>query len=110
MARFAATQTAIDKGLENLKPDQGVKVIDDWIAQLEGSDKKGAKAVAGDLAKLKTELERGEPRADKVLGLVHKLGAATTKSAAEAEGANGDKLKALGEALTGAGTEGGDGE
>ena len=105
MPRYAATQHAIEKGLEQTAPAAGAKLLDDWIAQLEGVDKPGVKRLAGDLAKLKTELERPEPRGDKVLALVHKLGQATVKSADAAEGANADKLRALGEALTNAGTE-----
>lgn len=105
MPRYAALQSAIEKGLEQVKPDQGVKLIDDWIGQLEGSDKKGAKGISGDLAKLKQELERPQPREQNVLKLVHKLGEATVKSADEASGSNAEKLRALGEALANAGNE-----
>lgn len=103
MAQFAATQGAIDKGLENLKSDQACGVIDGWIKALHDSGKVGVDGVAGDLASLKTELEHSTPNAGKVSGLIHKLGVGTTKLAGAAEGANADKLRKLGEALTSAG-------
>ncbi len=105
MPRYAATQKAIEKGLDQVAPDAGVKLVDDWIEQLNGSDKKGAAALVKDMERLKTELGKGSPKGEAVLKLVHKLGAATTKLADEAEGTNGDKLRQLGEALTNAGQE-----
>lgn len=105
MARFAATQHAIEKGLEQVAPEAGVKLLDDWIEQLNDVDKPGASAVAKDLERLKAELGRGTPKADAVLRMVHKLGASTTKLAAKVDGANADKLRELGEALTSAGEE-----
>ncbi len=103
MARYAATQNAIEKGLDQVSPDAGVKLVDDWIEQLQGVDKPGAVAVAKDLERLKAELARETPREANVLKIVGKLGGATTRLADKAEGTNGDKLRALGEALTGAG-------
>lgn len=102
MARFAATMTAIDKGLDSVTPEAGGKLVDDWIEQLGGSDKPGMKAVAGDLDRLKKALDKGDSAA--IGKLLAKLGAATTKSADKAEGANVDKLRALGEALSSAGS------
>ena len=104
MARYAATTTAIEKGLENVSPDAGVKLVDDWVEQLQASDKPALKKLAGDLDRLKKELGKGEEANDAtVRKLLAKLGQATVKSADEAEGANVQKLKDLGEALASAG-------
>ena len=105
MARFATTQHAIEKGLEQVAPDAGVKLLDDWIDQLNGVDQPGASGVAKDLERLRAELGKGTPNPDAVLRIVHKLGASTTKLAAKVDGANANKLRALGEALTSAGQE-----
>ena len=102
MARFAATQHALEKGLNQTSPQAGIKAIDDWVEQLNGIDKRGTKGLAGDLERLKRELEREQPREENVLKLVGKLGAATTKLADQAEAANQQKLRELGEGLTNA--------
>ena len=104
MARYAATQHAIEKGLEQTDPKAGIKLIDDWIEQLNGADAStGGPAIVKQLEQLKTELSRETPREKNVLNLCHKLGAATTKAADKAQGTNAEKLKAIGEALTNAG-------
>ena len=103
MARYAATQHAIEKGLDQVAPEAGVTLLDDWIEQLNGANKPGVAGVAKNLERLKAELGKGAPKADAVLKLVHKRGAATTKLADAAEGTNGEKLRTLGEALTNAG-------
>ncbi len=103
MARYAATQHAIEKGLDQVAPDAGVTLLDDWIEQLNGADKPGVSGVTKDLERLKAELGKSSPKGDAVLKLVGKLGAATTKLAGAAEGTNGDKLRQLGEALSNAG-------
>lgn len=103
MARYAATEKALEKGLSETKPAAGSKLVDDWLDQLKDFDKRGGKGLVGDLTKLRSELERETPREANVLKLVAKLGAATTKFAAGAEGVNVEKLKALGEALSNAG-------
>lgn len=100
MARYATTMKAIENGLENTKPAQGVKAIDDWIEQVQGTDKRGVKGLARDLERLKKELERDEPREDAVRKTLAKLGQATEKLADQAEGANVEKLKEIGRALT----------
>ena len=111
MARYAATQNAIEKGLDQIAPDAGGKLVDDWIEQLNGADVAGAAGIVKDLERLKTELGRGEKaRGENVLKIVHKLGAATSKAADKAKGANVDKLKQLGEALTNAGQAHADGD
>jgi len=54
MAHCAATQLAIENGLDQVAPEAGVTLLDDWIEQLNGVDKPGASGVAKDLERLKT--------------------------------------------------------
>lgn len=102
--KFAGTMNAINRGLDETKPAKGVTMIEDWEAALADLDVTGAKGILRDLTSLRKQLEKGEPDADRVHALLHRLGAATTKIADKAD-KNGDKLKALGEALTEAGEE-----
>ena len=102
-ARFAATENAIEKGLETSKPASAVKLIEAWEAELNDLDIPGAKGIAGDLERLKKLLEKDEPDGDKVKALLGKLGEATTKIAAKAHKENvKPKLESLGEGLSGA--------
>jgi uncharacterized protein YmfQ (DUF2313 family) len=102
--KFAGTMNAINRGLDATKPAKGVTMIEDWEAALADTDVTGAKGILRDLTSLRKQLEKGEPDADRVHALLHRLGAATTKIADKAD-KGGDKLKALGEALTEAGEE-----
>lgn len=100
MARFAATTNALKEGLETASPEQGTRLIDDWIEQLQGVDKPGTKGVLRDLETLKRELERDQPRDESIRKIVARLGEATVKAADRLEGGNADKLRDLGSALT----------
>jgi uncharacterized protein YmfQ (DUF2313 family) len=102
--KFAGTMNAINRGLESTKPAKGADMIEDWETALAEVDVAGAKGILRDLAALRKQLEKGEPDADRIHALLHRLGAATTKIADKAD-KNGDKLKQLGEALTEAGEE-----
>lgn len=102
--KFAGTMNAINRGLDATKPAKGADMIEDWEAALADLDVTGAKGILRDLASLRKQLEKDSPDADRVHALLHRLGAATAKIADKAE-TNGDKLKALGEALTEAGEE-----
>ena len=102
--KFAATMNAINRGLDSAKPTSGVHVLEDWETALADVDTVGAKGILRDLSALRKQLEKAEPDADRVLALVHRLGAATTKIADKAD-TNKDKLKMLGEALSEAGVE-----
>lgn len=104
-ARFTGTLNAVNRGLENTKPNKGADLVEDWEAAVAELDHPGAKGIARDLASLRKQLERDEPDGERVLGLVHRLGAATTKIADRAEGASVEKLKQLGEALSEAGED-----
>lgn len=102
--KFAATINAVNRGLENIKPDKGAHLVEDWETALADIDVPGAKGISRDLVALRKQLEREEPNGERVQALLHRLGTATTKIADRAE-KNGDKLRALGEALTEAGDE-----
>ncbi len=102
--KFAATMNAVNRGLESLKPTKSADMIEDWETALAETDVPGSKGIARDLAALRKQLEKDAPDSDRVLALVHRLGAATTKIADKAD-KQGEKLKALGEALTEAGDE-----
>ena len=102
--KFAGTMNAINRGLDDTKPAKGATMIEDWEAALADTEVTGAKGILRDLTSLRKQLEKGEPDADRVHALLHRLGAATSKIADKAD-KNGDKLKALGEALTEAGEE-----
>jgi uncharacterized protein YmfQ (DUF2313 family) len=102
--KFAGTINAINRGLESTKPDKGAHLVEDWEAALAETDVAGAKGILRDLTALRKQLEKGEPDADRIHALLHRLGAATTKIADKAD-KNGDKLRELGQALTEAGEE-----
>lgn len=102
--KFAATMNAINRGLESTKAEKGVDLVEDWETALADLDVPGAKGIARDLASLRKQLERESPNQERVQSLLHRLGQATVKIADRAE-KNGDKLKALGEALLESGTE-----
>lgn len=102
--KFAATMNAINRGLDSAKPTSGVHMLEDWETALADVDAPGAKGILRDLGALRKQLEKAEPDSDRVLELVHRLGAATTKIADKAD-TNKDKLKSLGEALSEAGVE-----
>jgi uncharacterized protein YmfQ (DUF2313 family) len=107
--KFAATLNAINRGLDETKPAKGADLIEDWEAALADLDVTGAKGILRDLQSLRKQLEKGEPDADRVHALLHRLGEATVKIADRAD-KNGDKVKSLGEALVEAGDEQGDEE
>jgi uncharacterized protein YmfQ (DUF2313 family) len=107
--KFAATMNAVNRGLENTKPDKGADLVEDWETALADLDVSGAKGIARDLAALRKQLEKDSPNGERVHALLHRLGQATVKIADKAD-KNGDKIRALGEALTEAGEESGDEE
>lgn len=102
--KFAGTMNAINRGLEQTKPNKGADMVEDWEAALAEVDVPGAKGILRDLGALRKQLERSEPDADRLHALLHRLGGATTRIADKA-GTSADKLKALGEALTESGED-----
>jgi hypothetical protein len=102
--KFAATMNAINRGLDETKPAKGADMVEDWEAALADLDTPGAKGILRDLGSLRKQLEKGEPDADRIHALLHRLGEATVKISDRAD-KNGEKIKALGEALIEAGEE-----
>ena len=100
--KFAGTMNAINRGLDETKPDRGAHMVEDWEAALADVEVTGAKGILRDLVSLRKQLEKPEPDADRVHSLLHRLGEATTKIADKAD-KQGDKLRELGQALTEAG-------
>ena len=100
--KFAATTNAINRGLDSAKPEAGGHLIEDWETALADRERPGAKGIQRDLAALKKQVESPKPNADRIHALLHRLGEATVKISERAE-KNGDKVKALGEALIEAG-------
>ncbi len=104
--RFAATEGAVEKGLDKTSPKNGAKLVHEWSAELEKTDVAGAKGVHADLDRLAKELEKDEPNADKVTKLLGKLGPATVKLADKCEDEKvAEKVRSLGQALVDSGTE-----
>jgi hypothetical protein len=102
--KFAGTMNAVNRGLEQTKPDKGATMVEDWEAALADLDMPGSKGILRDLGSLRKQLEKDQPDADRVHALLHRLGVATVKIADKAD-KGGDKVKALGEALTEAGED-----
>ena len=102
--KFAGTMNAINRGLDGTKADKGADMVEDWETALAEVDVPGSKGILRDLGALRKQLERGEPDADRVHALLHRLGVATTKIADKADKSQ-DKLKSLGDALAEAGED-----
>lgn len=109
--RFAATEAAAEKGLANVTPANGAKLVGEWATALEETDLPGAKGLHADLVRLQKELEKDEPNGDRVTRILGKLGPATLKLADRAEDEKiAEKVRSLGEALSASGTEGDEGD
>lgn len=102
--KFAGTMNAINRGIDSTKPDKGAHMVEDWETALADVDVPGAKGILRDLGALRKQLEKETPDAERIHALLHRLGEATTKIAEKAD-TNGEKLKALGAALSEAGEE-----
>lgn len=100
--KFTTTMNAINRGLETTKAQKGADLVEDWEAALADTDVSGAKGILRDLTSLRKQLEKDKPDADRVHTLLHRLGEATVKISDRAD-KQGDKIKALGEALIEAG-------
>jgi len=100
MPQFDATIKAISAGVKNLTVDAATKNIEGWETTLEKLDAPGAKTIVKDLETLKKHLHAKELDGEAIRKLVAKLGRETVTLASKAEGKSGEKVKALGEALT----------
>lgn len=81
----------------------GAEIIGKWEADLEAADFRGAKTIHTDLGTLRHHLEGGTLDGAVVGELMVKLGEATERAAAHAEGTSGERLTKLGETLVTAG-------
>ncbi len=81
----------------------GAEIIGKWEADLEAADFRGAKTIHTDLGTLRHHLEGGTLDGPVVGELLVKLGEATERAAAHAEGTPGERLAKLGETLVSAG-------
>ena len=103
-ARFTTLTNALDKGVETLKPDAGIKQIEYWENELKDVDVSGVKGLLADLASLKKKLQAEEPDGEAIKKLVAKLGGETGRIAGRVEDDKvAEKLKDVGERLEKAG-------
>ncbi len=104
-ASIDSTIKALQNGITDMSPEQGVKSIDGWITKLESADFRGAKGIRDNLVKLKKHLESGNLDGAAIGQLLSTLGGATVRAAGQANGKDGTKVQELGEALNSCATE-----
>ena len=92
-------RNAFEKGIENIKPEAGIKLIEYWEEALSSVDIPGTKGIARDLEALKKALGNETPDEERIKNLLGKLSEEVTKIAGRTEGAVQPKLNDLGEAL-----------
>ncbi len=102
MPQFDATIKHIKDGLKGFTVAAATKNIEGWEATLEKIDSPAAKTIVKDLENLKKHLHADPIHAEQVKKLVLKLGKETVAIAGKSDSKNAEKIKALGEALTGA--------
>ena len=102
MPQFDATIKHIKDGVKSMTISAAVKNIEGWEATLEKVEAPGAKGIIRDLESLKKHLHADPIDAEAVKKLVLKLGKETVTIAGKTHSKNGEKVKALGEALTSA--------
>ncbi len=98
-ARFTATATAFENGIEGTKPATAVKIIEGWEEALKDVDIPGSKGIVRDLEALKKALDNDTPDGDRIKTLLGKLADEVITIAPRTEGAVTPKLENLGEAL-----------
>lgn len=97
--RFAATENAFEKGIENTKPAAAIKLIEGWEEALSSVDIPGTKGIAQNLEALKKALEGDTPDEAKIRSVLEKLADGVTKIAGRTDGTVQPKLEELGKAL-----------
>ena len=105
MPQFDATIKHIKDGVKSFTIAAAVKNIEGWEATLEKVEAPGTKTIVSDLERLKKLLHAEEIDGEAVKKLVAKLGKETVTIAGKSDSKNAEKVKALGEALTGASEE-----
>jgi hypothetical protein len=102
MPQFATTIKHIGEGVKGFTISAAVKNIEGWEKTLENVETPGAKGIIRDLERLKKLIQSDEIDGEAVKKVVAKLGQETVAMAGRAEGAKAEKIKDLGEALSGA--------
>ena len=102
MPQFDSTIKHIKDGVKSLSISAATKNIEGWEATLEKIDAPGVKTIVKDLESLKKQLHAKELDGEAIRKLVAKLGKETVTLAGKADSKNADKVRALGEALSGA--------
>jgi hypothetical protein len=102
MPQFDATIKHIKDGVKSITISAAVKNIEGWETTLEKIEVPGAKGIIRDLESLKKHLHADPIDGEAVKKLVLKLGKETVTIAGKTHSKNGEKVKALGEALTSA--------
>lgn len=102
MPTYDATIKALKAGAKSMTVNAAVKNSESWEATLEKLEVSGVKTVIKDLENLKKHLQKPEIDGEAVHKLIAKLGKETVTIAGRTEGKNAEKVKALGEALSGA--------
>ncbi len=108
MPQFDATIKHIKDGVKGFTVAAATKNIEGWEATLEKIDAPGVKTIVKDLESLKKALHAKEIHGDTVRKLIAKLGKETIAIASKSESKNAEKIKTLGEALSGAAEEHGE--
>ncbi len=106
MPQFDATIKHIKDGVKSFTISAAVKNIEGWEATLAKLDAPGVKTIVRDLESLKKHLHADTIDGAAIQKLVAKLGHETVTLAGKADSKNAEKVKALGEALTSAASEG----
>lgn len=93
-----ATIGALDRGLDQVKPADGVALLKDWIGMLKGGA--ATSGIAGDLQTLHDELQSSDPDGLKISEIMEKLGMSTKDAAGSATKDSQDSLKTLADSLS----------
>lgn len=96
-ALITSTIEALDGGAQNVKPKDGVSLIEDWITALKKEDK--TSDVADQLQALHDQLAEKTPDGKKIHTVLKKLADGTAKAAKDANGDLKDSLKDLADSL-----------
>lgn len=100
MPQFDSTIKHISEGVKSFTIAAATKNIEGWEATLEKVEAPAAKAIVKDLEALKKALHADKLNGETIRKLVAKLGKETVAIAGKTEGKGGEKIKALGEALS----------
>jgi len=101
--KIDSTIHLLSEKLTETAAKHGAEIIGKWEADLEAADFRGAKTIHTELGTLRHHLEGGKLDGAVVGELMVKLGEATERAAAHAEGTSGERLAKMAETLIRAG-------